>query len=294
VKVVVTGSTGFIGQHLLSTSFEGIDLLPVSLRLGSVDVIPENGIDCVVHLAGKAHDMTAQRDEEYFEVNRDLTKALAERAIACRIPHFVFMSTAKVYGDAPRLPLNEESSCLPEDPYSLSKYQAEQALLELRNRGTSFAFVRPPVVYGPGVKGNILRLLELASSRTFLPLGGIANRRSMVYVGNLNALLASIISNRSEGVFLPADSRPVSTSELVTEMRECFGLPPRLFAVPKLVKIAFSIFRPRLYERLFGDFVLESVETNRKLGFVPPYSSSQGIGKMVDWYKSKQIEGKHG
>ncbi|HEY0680087.1 MAG TPA: NAD-dependent epimerase/dehydratase family protein [Chitinophagaceae bacterium] len=286
LTVAVTGAGGFVGQRFMEYKAARYHLKPVSLRTAKVGSIDLSGVDVIVHLAGKAHDMKLTDEKVYVDINYGLTKDIALYAINAGVRHFIYVSSVKVYGEGSDEPLNENSVCKPEDPYGRSKLKAEQYLLSIRQPGFTVSIVRPPVVYGPGVKGNIIRLLEAIDKGSMLPLGNTGNLRSMVFLDNLIELIHRIIDKRAPGIFVAGDERPLSTSELITLIAGKLEKRIRLITVPGFMRAMIKLIKPGLYKRLFGSFVVDNRQTNEQLEFVPPYSSEFGIGEMVNWYTS--------
>ena len=224
-------------------------------------------------------------DQIYFDVNYHLTKRLAEAAQNAGVKHFVFISTVKVYGDEPDSGyLNLESPTIPNDPYGSSKLKAEQALIEMETDKFITSIVRPPLVYGPGVKGNLIRLLNLTQKKLPLPFKGIDNKRSMVYLDNLIALINKVIDTEARGIFIAGDRQPLSTSNLVEMMYKGMNRQPFWFKMPRLGLNTLRILKPELVKRLFGSYIIETNKTNERLAFVPPVTSEDGIREMVNWY----------
>src|ERR1700674_4978017 len=184
MRVMVTGATGFVGKRFVEFNQDKYQLIPVSLRNLKLENLDLGGVDVIVHLAGKAHDMKKANDQVYFEVNYQLTRNLANIAKTNAIPHFIFISTVKVYGGESKTMLNEISPCFPEDAYGKSKWKAEEYLKSLQSERFRIAIIRPPLVYGPGVKGNMIRILRLADKNIPLPFAKAGNERSMVFVDN--------------------------------------------------------------------------------------------------------------
>lgn len=286
--VGVTGSTGFVGKRFMAMNATAYELLPIQLRTIDVAELSLAGVDTIVHLAGKAHQMEPIDDAEYFSVNTALTSKLASAAKEQGVSQFIYFSSTKVYGDAVSEVLTEESVCVPSDAYGRSKKEAEEFLIGLQSSTFRVAIIRPPLVYGPEVKGNMIRLLNLAAKGYPLPFGRTGNARSMVFVDNLVALTNAIISQHAAGVFLGGDRKALSTDELIRQIRQEMGMPPRLIPIPTLARTFMKKFRPHLYTRLFGSFELNTADTNRRLNFVPPFTSSEGIHDMVEWYKKSQ------
>jgi nucleoside-diphosphate-sugar epimerase len=215
-----------------------------------------------------------------------LTKNLASRAKAAGVKHFIFVSTIKVFGEHHATVLNEKSPCEPiNDPYGQSKLNAEEFLKTLEDDNFTVAIVRPPLIYGPNVKGNLIRFLKLADTNYPLPFKGIDNRRTMVFLDNFIALLNVIVEKKSSGLFLAADAQPISTTYLISEMRRQMGKSPNLFAIPSLFTSILSKVKPEFALRLYGSLEMDATESNRKINFTPPYSIEQGIKTMVQWYK---------
>jgi len=291
LKVGVTGAGGFVGQRFMQYKTERYHLTPLALRTVKPTDLHLQGLDVIVHLAGKAHDMKLKDEKVYFEVNYALTKELADEAKRAGVKHFIYVSTIKVYGEGSDHALNETSVCHPQDPYGKSKLKAEEYLQTIRSETFTVSIVRPPVVYGPGVKGNINRLLAALEKGTPLPLGNTANQRSMVFLDNLIELIHRIIDTRLPGIFIAGDQSPLSTDALVKLMNEKLGGKARLISIPRFMRSIIKSLKPGLYKRLFGSFVVDNTNTNRKLNFTPPYSAGYGIEQMVNWYKKqKQLQ----
>jgi nucleoside-diphosphate-sugar epimerase len=288
--LAVTGATGFVGRRLLQYNEGRYRLLTLSLRDEHPALLNLQGVDAIVHLAGKAHQMQLIDDRIYFAVNYELTKQLADRALEQGIKQFIYVSSTKVYGDDIPEKLHEKSLCRPTDAYGASKLQAEQYLLSLVSPAFTVAIVRPPLVYGPGVKGNMLRLMQLAAKPIPLPLGNTGNARSMVFVDNLVELLNSIVDQQAGGVFAGGDPHPLSTNELIRLMRDSLGNHSSLVSVPFFVRRMIQKYKPALYTRLFGSFVVDNSATNAQLHFTPPFTTAQGVAAMVNWFKENQLK----
>jgi nucleoside-diphosphate-sugar epimerase len=286
MKIVVTGANGFVGKRFMEYNQGKFQLQALSLRSNQLSSFDFAVVDAIVHLAGKAHDMRSTNDQEYFNINFELTKKLADKAKAQGVPHFLYISSVKVYGDEDRELLDEESTCIPGDAYGKSKLEAEKYLKSIENNQFKVAIVRPPLVYGPGVKGNMNRMLKLANSNLPLPFAKTRNRRSMVFLDNLIELLNRIVLTGSRGTFVAGDERAVSTEELISEIRKAMDKKTRLFAIPGAGRWLLRKLRPDFSKRLFSSFVIENKRTNQVLQFAPPFSFEFGIKQTVDWYQS--------
>lgn len=261
----------------------------MSLRQKQVSELNLKGITSIVHLAGKAHEMKKIDPRVYFQVNRDLTLQLAEKAKNHGVEQFVFISTVKVYGDINNGILDETSICNPTDPYGKSKYEAEQGLKKIESEGFKVTIIRPPLIYGKGVKGNLYKLMELIRKTPLLPFNKIDNLRSMVYVQNLIFLIKHLIENQNSGTFIAGDRKPHSTSELVIKLKKQLDSKALIFAFPLFVIFLLKKIKPQLAERLYGSFIIDNTNTNNKLNFQPPFSFEQGIEEMAaEFLKTKK------
>jgi UDP-glucose 4-epimerase len=280
-KILVTGANGFIGKRFIEYNKKRFDITTLSVRDEVYKTYDFTGFDSIVHLAGKAHDMNCKDESEYYKVNVDITKALANKAKTDGVNHFVYISSVKVYGKEDRGLITEKSECFPEDDYGKSKLQAEQFLQTIKDENFKVAIVRPPMVYGAGVKGNMDRLIHLCQKKYPLPFGNIGNLRTMVFVDNLVEVLNAIIDYKAEGIFIPADKKPISTDALILMIKQSLGEKNNLISIPKFLRTIIKIVKPELYKRLFGSFVIDTKATNGKLNFVPPYTTEYGIETMV-------------
>ena len=269
-KIIVTGANGFIGKRFVEYNNERFDITTLSVRDESYKTFDFTGFDSIVHLAGKAHDMNCKDDSEYFKVNVDITKTLATKAKEDGVKHFIYISSVKVYGKEGRGLITEKSECFPEDAYGKSKLQAEEFVKSLQDESFAVAIVRPPMVYGAGVKGNMDRLIHLCKKKYSLPFGKIGNLRTMVFVDNLVEILNAIIDYKATGIFIPADKKPIATDELILMIKKSLGEKNNLIAIPDFLRSVIKTIKPNLYKRLFGSFVIDSKKTNATLNFVPP------------------------
>lgn len=285
-KIAITGSSGFIGSFLIKNSSE-YSIQEVDLLVQKVDDVDFLGVESVVHLAAIAHQKNLKEESLYYRVNRDLAFEIAKHAKQQGVKHFVFMSTVKVYGESTDegQPWDENSNCFPSDAYGKSKYEAECLIRELGDDNFKVAVIRSPLVYGAGVKANMYNLIKLVDRFSILPFGGVNNKRSMVYVGNLVAIIKQIIDKQASGLFIPGDREPLSTNQLCIFIANSLGKKVHLVKIPKFLLNISKKIKPSIYNRLFGSLYLDNSKTNQTLQFLPPFSSEQGIGIMVEWYK---------
>jgi nucleoside-diphosphate-sugar epimerase len=318
--VLVTGAAGFVGRQLCTRLYEaGLRVHAVSRRpvggLSSIGVRVFEigdvaafrnwkeafvGIDTVIHLAGRAHvlrESAADPRSLYFHNNVDATKSVARGAIECGARQFIFMSTAKVFGDHPLAgPLRPSHPTFPSDDYGRSKLEAERWLLSMgQPQGLEVAIVRPPLIYGPEVRANFLRLMGWVERGIPLPLARLANLRSLVNVWNLNDFVIRLIEKRdaAPGVWHVSDGEDISTSHLIEEIARHMSRSARLFTVPKsLMRWLLSVAGRRAeYDRLFGSLQLDVTDTIAKLAWHPAVSTREGVGRTVRWYLEQR--GRH-
>jgi nucleoside-diphosphate-sugar epimerase len=283
--VTITGSSGFVGSNFVRMSPE-LEIREIDLLVRNIDQVDFHGSDSVLHLAALVHQMKGAAEEEYYRINRDLAFNTAMRAKDHGVRHFVLMSTVKVYGESniSGVAFDEESQCHPSEPYSKSKFEAENLIRDLEDDNFKVAIVRSPIVYGAGVKANMLSLIRLVQRFPLLPLGGINNERTMVYAGNLVAMIKAIISGRKSGIFLAADEVALSTTQLILLIAKAMNKKIYLFKIPEIVVSFMKLISPGIIDRLFGSLVFDNRKTIALLGLRLPFSTEEGIREMVSWY----------
>jgi nucleoside-diphosphate-sugar epimerase len=245
------------------------------------------GVDVVVHLAARVHVMAGSgrmSDTEFRRVNTEGTRRLAEQAAAAGVRRLIFLSTVKVHGEAGLV--NEDSPALPCDAYAASKRDAEAAIREVaRTTGLEVVIVRPPLVYGPGVKANVEALVTAVRRGLPLPLGAIRNRRSLVGVDNLVDLIVVCLDHPAAAsrAFLVSDGDDVATPELVRRLADALGCRARLWPVPVwCLRLAATVLgRSDEVSRLTGSFCVDISTTRRVIGWTPPVTMADGLARMV-------------
>ena len=291
MKVLVTGGSGFVGQALTPKLKEyGHLAITVGRRefgeLGpNTNWLPYlDGIDAIVHLAARVHvmtDKTADPAAEFQRVNAQGTGALAEAAVAAGVGRFINLSSIKVNGDSNESPFTSVDIPAPQDPYSVSKWEAEQTLNSFGN-SLELVTLRPPLVYGAGVKGNFLKLINLISQNWPLPLASVRNKRSFISSVNLADAICWALSAQP-GVYLPSDGDDKSTPEIITAIAEAFGRRPRLFNCPVAwLRIAGLLAgKSDAIQRLTGSLTVD----NALPGWCPPQSFKASIIQTIQWYQ---------
>ena len=309
--VLVTGASGFVGTALCAAlprhgfrvrrALRGAAHSGDAIGVGSIDALTDwtaalAGVDVVVHLAARTHDVldpTPQRLDDYRRVNVAGTRRLAEQAAAAGVRRFVFMSSVKVNGESTRdRPFRESDVPDPQDAYGITKLEAEQVLAELSRHGTiEIVVLRPPLVYGAGVKGNFLRLTGLLARGVPLPLASVRNRRSLIYVGNLvEAIVTALRSAQAAGrTYLVSDGEALSTPDLLRRLARALGRDARLLPCPAAVLrgVGALIGRSDEIARLTGSLEVDSTRIRRELGWAAPHSPEDGFRETADWYNSR-------
>lgn len=313
--VVVSGANGFVGRALCCALLDaGHRVTGLVRRSGAcVNGVAEwvdestdySGIgqswpagltaDCIVHLAARVHvmhDTAADPDAAFRATNVDGTLRLAAAAREHGVPRFVFVSSIKAVAESDNgKPLRENDPPRIEDPYGRSKRAAEEGLLRLGEAtGLEIVIVRPPLVYGPQVRANFLRLMDAVWRGVPLPLSGADARRSMVYVGNLaDALMCCATDPRAaHQCFHVADSTAPTVAELVRALGRHLGKPARLLPVPAgwLRAAGRLTGRSAQVDRLIGGLQLDTSHIRDVLGWKPPFSTDEGLAATADWYRS--------
>lgn len=290
-KILITGANSFLGKNYIRHS-KFRDVEEVSL----IEKIPEdikfNQFSIIIHLAAIVHQSKKISENVYFEINRDLCHKVAENAKKAGVKQFVFLSTVKVYGDSRggSKPLNEDSPCNPDDSYGKSKLEAEHGLRKLEDENFTVSIIRTPLVYGSGVKANMLSIMKLCEQFPILPFGDIDNRRSFTFVENLVAYIDRIIEKRESGVFIAMDKDSLSTSELLRLISKYLRKKVILIKVPEIFLKIGNVFFPQILSRLYGSLEFDNSKTLKLLDFKTPYSTEEGIKKMVDAYIANKVK----
>lgn len=305
-KVLVVGASGFVGQSVvryllnrgerisaasrrpfdLPSGASWVQLPDLTLSNNNWTPILEE-VDSIVYLAARVHVMNDRHDSPltaYKAVNCEAAVSLAQAAARCGVRRFIYISSVKVNGESSQKPLTEVDEVNPKDPYGISKLDAEQELLALgRNTNLEVVILRPPLIYGPGVKANFMALAKLSGRGIPLPIGAIHNQRSMIYVENLADLIAVVLKHpaASGEVFFASDGQDLSTPELARRLAEAQGRNPWLPAVPVVLLQIFGLISKRsdVIQRLTGSLQVSSEKASKKLDWVPPYPTWQALAR---------------
>ena len=311
--ILVTGANGFIGSALCRALVAAGHVPRAAVRrivpggkgpepavaVGEIDGTTDwskalRGIEYIVHLASPSDQprgSPADSLAKYRRVNVAGSRRLAEQAAAAGARRLVFMSTIKVNGERTvERAYTENDAPRPEDAYGISKQEAEQALRDVAQKtGLEIAVLRSPIVYGPGVKGNFLRLMHLVARGVPLPLGAVNNRRSFIYTGNLaGAIIKALDAPQAAGrTYLVSDGEDVSTPDLVRGLALALGVTARLPALP-LAALGFGATlagKRAEFARLSGSLQVDSSRIRRELDWQPRYSLTQGLTETARWYR---------
>ena len=305
MNVLLTGATGFVGKSVaraltsrrdivLTSSVRSERLSAQGVNVVTGDICGETDWsealrrqDAVIHAAAHAHVMDDEKSsslEAYRRVNVQGTIRLARQSIEFGVQRFIFISSIKVNGEQtqPNCPYTEEDTPAPLDACGLSKLEAETGLLDLaRETGLQVVIIRPPLVYGPGAKGNFARLNQVVAQGVPLPLGFVRNRRSLVALGNLVDLIMTCLDHPAAAnqVFLAADGHDMSTTELLRELAVAMGKPSRLFPVPRelLLLGATLLGKKAVAQRVLGSLQVDISKARNLLGWSPPLTPQEGL-----------------
>lgn len=317
-KILVTGASGFVGQALCSSLLmqgyviraavrssdsmgpsRGLDVVAVGEVGAQTDwSVPLLGVDCVIHCAARAHVMHEKEADvlaAYRAVNVDGTRRLAEQAVESGVKRLVYLSSIKVNGEQTSKDLCFTATDLskPEDPYGISKCEAEQVLLGVAARTKlEVVIIRPPLVYGPGVKGNFHSMLKWLSRGIPLPLGAFHNMRSLVGIDNLVDLIITCIDHSvaANQIFLVSDGEDLSTTDLLCRLGKALHKPARLLPVPaSALEVTAQLAGKRaVVQRLLGNLQVDISKLREVLDWSPPVSVDEGLQKTADWFLSQR------
>ena len=305
MKILVTGASGFMARSLLARlrATQGIQVVTLSRKKELPDVLDSStlnqcfstanfldllvGVDVVVHTAARAHvlnETAADPLAEYRKVNVDFTLNLARQCAQRQVKRFIYISSIGVHGVTSEVPFSVLDELAPEEPYSVSKLEAEIGLEQLCQRGEmELVIIRPPLIYGHGAPGNYGRMVQWLRSGIPLPLGAVNNLRSLISVDNLVDLIYVCLDHPAAAgqVLLACDGEDVSTPELLRRLGRAMGKPARLVPVPPaLLQLGAAIVGKRaMARRLTGSLQLDMSATTALLGWIPPLTLDEGLAR---------------
>ena len=305
MNILLTGATGFVGRRLLDRLSQGFAYnLTVAVRSQHPE-IPAHSVliesldsttdwisavenkEVVIHAAARAHVMKEEVSDplaEYRRINVEGTLNLAAQAAAAGVRRFIYISSVKVNGEQTELnrPFNENDAADPHDQYGLSKNEAEEGLRRIsEDQGMELVIVRPPLVYGPGVKGNFATMVGLVAKGVPLPLGSVNNKRSLVSLDNLVDFIVTCVDHPAAAnqLFFVSDGQDISTTELLLSVGQAMGKPARLIPVPAgmLMFGATLVVKKAVAQRLLGSLQVDISKAHDVMGWVPPLSVEEGL-----------------
>lgn len=313
-KILVTGATGFVGMNLVPQlqllghevrcavwkkvswlKAEQVKINKIESQTDWSDALRD--IEIVIHLAAKVHVLEEKDNaslDEFCKINSIATKEFAEQAARYNVKRFIFLSSIKVNGECTPQDLyfTENSQENPEDPYAKSKLLAEKYLQAINeSTGLEVIILRPPLVYGPGVKANFLRMMTLVAKGWPMPFAKVNNKRSFLYIDNLISAICAVLINpqAANKVFLIADNESWSLAELMRAISTEMKIKSRLFPVP--IKALTAIFNllglKEMNTRLFGSLLVSNDKIKAELGWEPPVKADEGIRHTVQWYQDE-------
>lgn len=314
--ILITGGNGFIGSYLISAltsrsllvcgrvqppSIEADKFIPFDLANDSLNVEMLANVQTVIHCAAHVHVMNDTSTDpliKFRQINTQATVNLAKQAAAAGVKRFIFLSSIKVNGEStkPGIPFTSKYAVAPVDSYGLSKYEAELELIQISQySGMEIVIIRPPLVYGPGVKANFASLMNLVSKGIPLPFGCIThNKRSLVSVNNLVDLIITCIDHpkAANQVFLVSDDHDVSTSEMVREMATALNKPMWQLPLPiwcyRFIGKLFN--KSDVVDRLTGSLQVDISHTKETLGWKPPQTLQEGFKQTAQAFLQEKTK----
>ncbi len=318
-RILITGATGFVGQKLLSGLSKNANLEIVAasrnpvvndfaavmrqVRIGEIDAETDwsdalQGVNVVIHLAARTHvicETEADPWSKFNTVNTLGTINLARQAADMGVRRFIYISSIKVNGEAtmPGAAFRADDKPCPVGPYALSKYQAEKGLFRLMEEtGMEAVIIRPPLVYGPGVKANFLSMMRWLRKGVPLPLGSVNNQRTLVSADNLANLLETCIDHPAAAnqIFLVGDGEDLSTTELLKRTGLALGCQVRLFSVSTRLLLIASILigKRQAMQRLCGSLQLDIGKTRDLLNWEPSVTVDVALKETADYFMETQ------
>lgn len=316
-KVLVTGAGGFVGEALVFRMLVDKQFAPIAAArsptrlqglcpvvpfdLNDPEALPElKDVSAIIHAAARVHVMNEVASDalaEFRKVNVEGTLRLAKRAAESGVKRFIFISSIKVNGEntLPGKPFKADDAPAPVDPYGVSKHEAEQGLRQLaRETGMEVVIIRPPLIYGAGVKANFLSMLRWLNKGIPLPLGAVRNQRSLVAIGNLVDLVITCIDHpgAANQTFLVSDGQDLSTTEMLRRLGNALGRKAWLLPLPEwlLVAAASALGKQSVAQRICGSLQVDISKNRELLGWTPPINMDEAMRQTAGHYLDAQTK----
>lgn len=281
MNILVTGSSGYIGNNLINKYKHLYRFYTFSLQHSSMEDIDFNGIDSIVHCAALVHQSIEHSYEKYYEVNVQYPLSLAKKAKENGVKHFVFLSTIAVYGETYEY-IDENTKCMPSTYYGKSKLEAEKKLQELSDDIFSVSIIRLPMIYGANAPGNIASLISIIQKTPLLPFGKINNKRTFLYIDNLLQVVELVLRTKQKGVFLIGDDDAVSTTKLINLIAIALNKKLILVKIP-LFESCLKALKPSIHKRLYTNLEINCEKTKKHLGISSlAYKVEDAIRLMIN------------
>lgn len=311
MNIAITGTNGFIAKHLIkSLKAKNINIIKIKREQDNLGrstnkfLLTSQGknylknVDIVIHCAARVHQLKERGgnvEKLYRESNVNCTKMLAKQSIKSGVKKFIFLSSIKVHGEETQDNqfFNQNSEFNPLDNYAKSKYEAEKEL-QLLKKYIKIVIIRPPLVYGPGVGANFKKIISAVNKELPLPFKRLKNKRSFIYIKNLNAFIyeCCINKNADNKIFTISDNYDLSTNELIEKLSFCMNKNSLNFYLNKnLLRFLFRITRKEeTFKKLFSSLQIDPNKSFKELKFTPPFTVDEGLNETVNWYKSNNLK----
>lgn len=284
MRILITGKNSYIGNSFEEYAGSQLEIEKCSLREEAWEKVSWSGFDVVLHVAGIAHSdvshVTQEQQNRYYEVNRDLTRQVAQKAKEDGVKQFIYLSSAIIYGESSKIGIpkviTRETKPSPANFYGDSKLQGENAILPLQSEGFRISIIRTPMVYGKKAKGNFPKLLKISGISPVFP--GIQNRRSMIYIENLCEFISRLIEKNEQGVFWPQNKEIISTSTLVKLLAETQG--KKVILIPGLQWLFQILSHVTGYiNKIFGNLEYQQELSNQEWDYCK-YTLEESLEKI--------------
>jgi UDP-glucose 4-epimerase len=289
-KILIIGENSFIGNSYQKYS-DFKYCVKVSLKQYNLEDVNFKGYDTILHFPAIVHQSSKIPYEKYRDVNTNLAYRTAKKAKNDGVRQFVFFSTIRIYGEYTpgNVVWNESTKPSPTDNYGRSKLEAENKLRPLNDSDFHIVILRIPMVYGPGNRGNINKMISLIDKFYCGPFSNIDNERNILYIKNLVEFIDKVIAKDGYGTFLVTDPKPVSTTEIAHTISKYLDKKVLLMSIPILLRRLLKFFWKAGYYKVFGNLKLDSTASYEKMNYQPKYNFEQGMKEMMEWYKNQSI-----